>query len=43
MQRNRLLHGGVLMTLLDSASGVVCTFNEAATAGRLSVTLALTT
>ena len=40
---NGLLHGGVLMTLLDSASGFACTFNETATARRLSVTLAFTT
>ena len=40
---NGLLHGGVLMTLLDSASGCACTFNESATARRLSVTLAFTT
>ena len=40
---NGLLHGGVLMTLLDSASGFACTFNETGTARRLSVTLALTT
>jgi acyl-coenzyme A thioesterase PaaI-like protein len=40
---NRLLHGGVLMTLLDPASGFACTFNESATARRLSVTLAFTT
>src|ERR1051325_3768926 len=39
---NGLLHGGVLMTLLDSASGFACTFNETATARRLSVTLAFT-
>ena len=31
------------MTLLDSASGFACTFNETATARRLSVTLAFTT
>src|SRR5690242_7634616 len=40
---NGLLHGGVLMTLLDGASGFACTFNETATARRLSVTLAFTT
>ena len=40
---NGLLHGGVLMTLLDSASGFACTFNDTATARRLSVTLAFTT
>jgi uncharacterized protein (TIGR00369 family) len=40
---NGLLHGGVLMTLLDSASGFACTFNETATTRRLSVTLAFTT
>ena len=40
---NGLLHGGVLMTLLDSASGFACTFNETATARRLSVTHAATT
>jgi uncharacterized protein (TIGR00369 family) len=40
---NGLLHGGVLMTLLDGASGIACTFNENATARRLSVTLAFTT
>ncbi len=40
---NGLLHGGVLMTLLDSASGFACTFNETATVRRLSVTLAFTT
>ncbi|MCF8531975.1 MAG: PaaI family thioesterase [Reyranella sp.] len=40
---NGLLHGGVLMTLLDGASGLACTFNETATARRLSVTLAFTT
>ena len=40
---NGLLHGGVLMTLLDSASGLACTFNDTATARRLSVTLAFTT
>ena len=40
---NGLLHGGVLMTLLDSASGIACTFNDTATARRLSVTLAFTT
>ncbi|MFO1163469.1 MAG: PaaI family thioesterase [Reyranellaceae bacterium] len=40
---NGLLHGGVLMTLLDSASGFACTFNDSATARRLSVTLAFTT
>src|SRR4029077_20694951 len=40
---HRLVHRGVLMTLLDSASGFACTFNEAATARRLSVTLAFTT
>ncbi len=40
---NGLLHGGVLMTLLDSASGFACTFNETATARRLSATLAFTT
>ena len=39
---NGLLHGGVLMTLLDSASGFACTFNDTATARRLSVTLAFT-
>ena len=38
---NGLLHGGVLMTLLDSASGFACTFNERATARRLSVTPSL--
>ena len=43
MQRERLLHGGVLMTLLDSASGFACTFNDTATTRRLSVTLAFTT
>jgi acyl-coenzyme A thioesterase PaaI-like protein len=31
------------MTLLDSASGFACTFNETATTRRLSVTLAFTT
>src|SRR6185295_13528542 len=40
---NGLLHGGVLMTLLDSASGFACTFSDSATARRLSVTLAFTT
>jgi uncharacterized protein (TIGR00369 family) len=40
---NGLLHGGVLMTLLDSASGFACTFNDTATSRRLSVTLAFTT
>ncbi len=40
---NGLLHGGVLMTLLDGASGFACTFNETATTRRLSVTLAFTT
>ena len=40
---NGLLHGGVLMTLLDSASGLACTFNDTATARWLSVTLAFTT
>jgi uncharacterized protein (TIGR00369 family) len=40
---NGLLHGGVLMTLLDGASGFACTFNDTATARRLSVTLAFTT
>ena len=35
-----LLHGGVLMTLLDGASGFACTFNDTATARRLSVTTA---
>src|SRR4026207_1895993 len=40
---NGALAGGVLMTLLDSASGFACTFNETATARRLSVTLAFTT
>jgi len=40
---NGLLHGGVLMTLLDGASGLACTFNDTATARRLSVTLAFTT
>ncbi len=40
---NGLLHGGVLMTLLDAASGFACTFNETATARRVSVTLAFTT
>jgi uncharacterized protein (TIGR00369 family) len=40
---NGLLHGGVLMTLLDCASGFACTFNETATRRRLSVTLAFTT
>jgi len=35
-----LLHGGVLMTCSDSASGFACTFNDTATARRLSVTLA---
>lgn len=40
---NGLLHGGVLMTLLDSASGFACTFNDTATTRRLSVTLAFTT
>ena len=40
---NGLLHGGVLMTLLDGASGLACTFNDSATARRLSVTLAFTT
>ena len=40
---NGLLHGGVLMTLLDGASGLACTFNETATVRRLSVTLAFTT
>ena len=40
---NGLLHGGVLMTLLDGASGFACTFNETATARRVSVTLAFTT
>jgi uncharacterized protein (TIGR00369 family) len=40
---NGLLHGGVLMTLLDSASGLACTFNDTATVRRLSVTLAFTT
>ena len=40
---NGLLHGGVLMTLLDGASGFACTFNDTATTRRLSVTLAFTT
>jgi uncharacterized protein (TIGR00369 family) len=40
---NGLLHGGVLMTLLDGASGLACTFNDSGTARRLSVTLAFTT
>jgi uncharacterized protein (TIGR00369 family) len=40
---NGLLHGGVLMTLLDGASGLACTFNDDATVRRLSVTLAFTT
>ena len=40
---NGLLHGGVLMTLLDGASGLACTFNDTATVRRLSVTLAFTT
>jgi uncharacterized protein (TIGR00369 family) len=40
---NGLLHGGVLMTLLDSASGLACTFDDTATTRRLSVTLAFTT
>lgn len=40
---NGLVHGGVLMTLLDGASGLACTFNDTATARRLSVTLAFTT
>lgn len=40
---NGLLHGGVLMTLLDSASGFACTFNDTATTRRLSVTLSFTT
>jgi len=40
---NGLLHGGTLMTLLDSASGFACTFNETATARRLGITLAFTT
>jgi uncharacterized protein (TIGR00369 family) len=40
---NGLLHGGVLMTLLDSASGLACTFDDSATTRRLSVTLAFTT
>ena len=40
---NGLLHGGVLMTLLDGASGIACTFNDTATVRRLSVTLAFTT
>ncbi|HYC63233.1 MAG TPA: PaaI family thioesterase [Reyranellaceae bacterium] len=40
---NGLVHGGVLMTLLDGASGLACTFNEDATRRRLSVTLAFTT
>lgn len=40
---NGILHGGVLMTLLDSASGVACTFDENAGTRRFSVTLAFTT
>src|SRR5260370_18511696 len=40
---NGLLHGGVLMTLLDSASGFACTFNDTATARQLSVPLSFTT
>ena len=40
---NGLVHGGVLMTLLDGASGLACTFNDTATVRRLSVTLAFTT
>ncbi|MBV8394284.1 MAG: PaaI family thioesterase [Alphaproteobacteria bacterium] len=40
---NGLLHGGVLMTLLDGASGFACTFNDTATARRVSATLAFTT
>ena len=38
---NGLLRSGVTMTLLDSASGFACTFNERATARRLSVTPSL--
>ncbi|MBM3643455.1 MAG: PaaI family thioesterase [Alphaproteobacteria bacterium] len=38
-----IVHGGVLMTLLDSASGVACTFDEKAGTRRYSVTLAFTT
>jgi uncharacterized protein (TIGR00369 family) len=40
---NGILHGGVQMTLLDSASGVACTFDETAGTHRFSVTLAFTT
>lgn len=40
---NGLVHGGVLMTLLDGVSGLACTFNDDATVRRLSVTLAFTT
>src|SRR5258708_32936891 len=40
---NGLLHGGVLMTLLESASRLACTLNHTATARQPSVTLPLTT
>ncbi len=43
MNRNGIAHGGVLTTLLDSASGLACIFDDAGNVVRTVVTVSLTT
>lgn len=43
MNRNGIAHGGVIATLLDSASGLACIFDDNGAVMRTVVTVSLTT